>query len=578
MEKYPARRLLLKYKKQIRPWFGFLILIILIVIFPLILSATEKQQQYRQQAASTVSPLIFGTNLTLNDASDQFLTSAQTRSALQQIHVQIIRMPIRSIGGPSTWEVQAMQDIKAMGVIPMINLKFSQTDPTGAAKLVIQQANAIFGNNPVYYEFGNERDLAGVNQTAYTAQWNKTISQVKPLAANGKFGGPVNYQYNPSYVSYFVHNANPKPDFIAWHEYTCGNSDSAQSCINNIHNWASHINSTKSAIQANGDSVPPIFITEWNYDPNNPSPDPRATPQFEQTFTQTALQELANDGVTGANHYVATGHTEYNLVDPSGNLTPEGQMFGQMYTTLIGAGGPTATTQPTIPQTTTPMPGGHTIFSVTICPHGLGNCGDNVNPNSGGNTNPLHPQRNLIITVLNGSNQVVATQQGIVNYNSSGGNFTGNIDMGNLPGGSYLVTLRTDFFLSKQIPGIQIITGGQTNTIPAVSLVAGDVNNDNQLDTQDYYALVNCFGSKANTSSCVNKIAADINDDGSVDGVDYNLFLRELSIQYGSGGYLSALPGQVNFMHSAPAALTPIFTGLDNMVFGQLRCLLLPTT
>lgn len=517
-----------------------IILIILLLIIPLTFTQTQQVHITKEYAATSVSPLIFGTNLTLNDANDQFITSQQTRSQLSQIHVQLIRIPIRGVGGPAPWEVTAMQDIKTMGISPIIILKYSQADPAGAAKLVIQQANTIFGNSVVYYEFGNERDLAGIDQVAYTNTWNQVLPQIKSLPTNGRFGGPTNFQTNPTYIAYFVEHANPSPDFISWHEYTCGNSTPSQTCIDNIHHWTSHITNTKSAIQANPThkTVPPIFITEWNYDPNNPSPDPRATPQFQQQFTQTALQELSNDGVTGATHYVATGHTEYNLVDLNGQLTAEGQTFGQMYTQLIGTSG--GSPVPTSPLTTPPP--GTTAVSVTICPHGMGNCGDSINPGSGGNTNPKHIQHKVTVTILDASGGQIATGQGTIPYSSSQSNFTGTIPISNLATGSYIVRVKMDGFLASQIPGIPTITSGQTTVLPSVSSVAGDIDNNNQLDLLDYNILVGCFGSKQNSSSCTmppttQASGADINDDGVVDGVDYNLFIREISVQKsGSGG------------------------------------------
>src|SRR5947209_3711517 len=45
---------------------------------------------------SPVSPLLFGTNLSLFDGNDQILTSPATRTLLSQIHTRIIRMPVRS--------------------------------------------------------------------------------------------------------------------------------------------------------------------------------------------------------------------------------------------------------------------------------------------------------------------------------------------------------------------------------------------------------------------------------------------------------------------------------------------------
>src|SRR5205807_2434040 len=41
--------------------------------------------------------------------------------------------------------------------------------------------------------------------------------------------------------------------------------------------------------------------------------------------------------------------------------------------------------------TSTSNPSSSTTFSLTLCPRGLSNYDDNANPNSGDNTNPLHP-------------------------------------------------------------------------------------------------------------------------------------------------------------------------------------------
>src|SRR5581483_2099126 len=65
---------------------------------------------------SPVSPLIFGTNMSLfaSASTDQMLDSPATQKALQQIHVQIIRMPIRP-GVPEALEIKAAQAIKQIG-------------------------------------------------------------------------------------------------------------------------------------------------------------------------------------------------------------------------------------------------------------------------------------------------------------------------------------------------------------------------------------------------------------------------------------------------------------------------------
>lgn len=309
---------------------------LLVIGLPAAVLFFQKQTKIEEHASGpTVSPLLFGTNLGLFNGGDSFFTR-KVQFEVQQMCVQIIRMPIRNFT-PNVIELQAAQIIKNLGRTPLVTLSISAADPVAAGKVTIQDMNQIFGNNLVYYEFGNESDLHGYNDPVkYTNYWNQVISQLKSVAVNGKFIGPVNFKANPKYIAYFVHNAIPKPDEISWHEYTADAYTTIQQFLAGIRRWGAHIADTKTAIQANGDSVPPIFITEWNYDSHPPYPDPRITPQFQMQFVQAALTELAKDGVTAAMQYDLNTNPNYNLVNNNG-LTPAGQEFQHMWT-ILGAG------------------------------------------------------------------------------------------------------------------------------------------------------------------------------------------------------------------------------------------------
>lgn len=228
---------------------------------------------------------------------------------------------------------------------------------------------------------------------------------------------------------------------------------------------------------------------------------------------------------------------------------------------------PSGTSTPPPVQCSTTVLSGHTGIGAAIFLHGLGKGGDNVNPNSGGNTNLMHPQRTAVITVFNNSNQQVTTGQGCISYNANDGFFNGTIDIGTITSGSYLVKVKVNGFLQQQIAGIMQITSGQTNNFPNIPhLVTGDINNDNQLDLVDYNILISCFGSKQNTATCTIpptqlSAGADIDDNGNVDGADYNLFLRELSVQTGNGGGgPSATPTPSTGITPIPST-TPIVSG-----------------
>lgn len=236
--------------------------------------------------------------------------------------------------------------------------------------------------------------------------------------------------------------------------------------------------------------------------------------------------------------------TNYTTMQYNGNLSGNTQSCSHfcctntnptlaLTPTATQATTPTIQISPSITPTATPS----TFIALNICPHGLGNCGDNVSPNIGGNTHPKHLQRPVSVGLFNGSDQQVASITGTLEYSSSSAKFLVTIPVpSSVPSGSYLVKLSSDGFLTKQVPGIIQLTNGQTVTIPVVSLVTGNINNDSQIDILDYNLLTNCFGSKQTTSSCTtpptaSSSASDINDDGVVDAADYNLFLRELSVQ-----------------------------------------------
>lgn len=216
-----------------------------------------------------------------------------------------------------------------------------------------------------------------------------------------------------------------------------------------------------------------------------------------------------------------------------------------------GAGGAGCAVTPTpIPPTAVPTPTPTSIPSATklnftVFMHGIGNSGDNVSPNlfSLSNKNPLHKTRSAKVEILNTSNVLVGTFNGNILYDNTSGNFKGIVDLGtNFTGsGSYTVKITSPTHLRKIVPGpIQTITIGQVNTMPNVSLIAGDITGqnlvqDNALNILDYNMLIGCYSDLAPATSCTaaNKLLADLNDDGNVNQFDYNLFLREITVQNG---------------------------------------------
>jgi hypothetical protein len=288
------------------------------------------------------SPLLFGTNLGLFTVNDQVVTSTATRALMQQIHIRIVRVPMRT-KLPIDLEIQAVQAVKSIGAIPLIVLT-GVRNPNALADdtRMIQGVNSVFGSSQVYYEFGNEDDWNGVTITRYTNGWNTLIPQFKRLALNGKFIGPVSYEYNHDNLTTFLQGANPRPDVISWHEYTCSYKEPANSCLSHLDGWTTHITDSRAVMQATLGTALPIMITEWNYAADQ-STQQNGLPfddgkynnaSFMTEWTTRALRTLAANQVFASMQYSVT-NTALPLITFHETLTTQGVTFQSLYQTMI---------------------------------------------------------------------------------------------------------------------------------------------------------------------------------------------------------------------------------------------------
>ena len=289
-----------------------------------------------------VSPLLFGTNLGLFTSNDQVVTSASTRTLMQQIHIRIVRVPMRK-HIPNDVEIQAVQAVKSIGAIPLIVLTGVRNPSVLADDMrMIEDMNSVFGNSLVYYEFGNEDDWNGVTISRYTEGWNTYIPQFKHLALNGKFVGPVSYHYDHNNLTTFLQGAKPRPDAISWHEYTCSYQEPAYSCLANLDRWASHINDGRSVMQTTLGTELPIMITEWNYAADQsiqhnglPFDDGKYNnASFITVWTTKALGILAENQVFASMQYSVT-NTALPLITGNNALTIQGITFQSLYQRMV---------------------------------------------------------------------------------------------------------------------------------------------------------------------------------------------------------------------------------------------------
>lgn len=227
---------------------------------------------------------------------------------------------------------------------------------------------------------------------------------------------------------------------------------------------------------------------------------------------------------------------------PTATLTPTKTPTPTAVQTITTTISPTtiSTTTPTMGLSPTLIPSAiATTFTFDVLMHGIGNSGDNVNPTefSMSNKSPKHPVRTMQVFIYNVSNQIVASGPATITYASSSGSFKGTIAIGSgINPGLHTVKVQSPGHLRRLVPGIQTISLVQNNIMPAVTLIAGDVNDDNTINILDYNFIVGCYSDLLPPVSCSEtaKVATDLNDDGFVNQFDYNMFLREISVQVGS--------------------------------------------
>ncbi len=258
------------------------------------------------------------------------------------------------------------------------------------------------------------------------------------------------------------------------------------------------------------------------------------------TFTNLTQALSAGPGDQASENILSTTTTA-NIAIINGTISPTITEIP----TITPSGTPSATTTPFPTQVSTTL-------ELDILLHGIGASGDNPNPkgSSLSNKNPLHPQRDISIVLIDSDNKELDSKASSINYDYAGGNFNGTIDLGPVfPSGNYNIKVKSGKYLRKLVPGIVNIKTLSKNPIPQTDLVAGDIKDDNVLNVLDYNILLDCgYGainplpiadpnSIYNSQFCVShtdfRANTDLDDNGIINSFEYNLFLRELSVQNG---------------------------------------------
>ncbi|MCL5439277.1 MAG: hypothetical protein M1268_04850 [Patescibacteria group bacterium] len=295
------------------------------------------------------------------------------------------------------------------------------------------------------------------------------------------------------------------------------------------------------------------YISHQNYCGSNPCWCPKTdpTPDYDRGFypegycwTRCDRTEGvdANDITKGGDRIKVT----ITAAGPTSGPTSGPQPTSPQPTTPIPTGQPTQrptstpTTQPTgsPAPTNTPIPGGTQLALNLILDGIFYDCNVNSPCITGAPKPPLHPTRDVTVDIFadNSATQPILEKTGPVTYNAGDGHYKGNVELGDIATGDYIVKAKTSEHLRRTIEGIQHVVKGTTNNTPETVLIAGDIDNNNALDILDYNLLISCLEDQnGNTpAACgANKDKTDLNDNGKVDIDDYNLFIRSLAVQRG---------------------------------------------
>ncbi|MBO0777966.1 MAG: peptidoglycan-binding protein [Ktedonobacteraceae bacterium] len=307
---------------------------------------TQKPQQ-PSTAPPQISSLIFGSNIDVLNDKNKSLQSGDLQAQLQNLHLQIIRVPIR----PNTDQAsvkRAVQFVKDQQAVLLIDLQGvlwpgAQASATQALKAV----NQVFGQNPVYVEFGNEEDLQGTTAEQYVDAWNKLIPGLKQVAPQARFVGPVTFRYDQGYLTYFLQNARPLPDVVSWHEYACTVEQTNEQCLANVQNWNQHFTNARQIMTNTFQKLLPIMVTEWNYAADARIDDGKNNnADFMSNWTKQALQVLEKQEVFASMQFSAIDSAT-PLIASNNTLTTQGSVLQEAYQQFI-------TSQP--PPTASPSP------------------------------------------------------------------------------------------------------------------------------------------------------------------------------------------------------------------------------
>lgn len=199
-------------------------------------------------------------------------------------------------------------------------------------------------------------------------------------------------------------------------------------------------------------------------------------------------------------------------ITPSPTRLPSSPLPTRLPTKPYATSTPTLTPTPTIDPSFSPNPLDMQLF-ITAKLIGIG---------EDGNRNPKHMTRYVTVGIYDLKNNLVTEGNGFIVYDKAN-LFQGIIHFGPVVNNTYFIKVLSEHMLRAVVtPTFQVLDSNRLNILPQVTLVQGDINEDNVIDITDYNLSLPCFQDKR----CQDKNLIDFNDDGLANIVDYNILLQ----------------------------------------------------
>ena len=368
--------------------------------------------------------------------------------------------------------------------------------PTASASTSVSPSSVNVGESAVVTVSLNNVPTTGYTSAEFTCTYDATVVAVSNVAAAGLFGADPATAFNSSQNGTFIFaiagsNGNKATTSGTAFTFSVTGLQAGQTAIN-----------CTARVSTGNNALTTLPSTGTNLTVTGTAPTATSTPTAAPSETPTP------DGSATATS------------TPNGSETATSTPDGSATATSTPDGSATATSTPNGSETATSTPNGSETATATQTPDGTVTATSTPDGSETATSTPAESPTPTATALPDGTltGQVLASKQVTVGLydglNLLVTSVTANVDGTfslTAPAGTYTVRATADGFLSAE--GSASLTGGSTTTMPTISLLAGDIDNNNVIDQFDAMTI----GMNYNATT---PAAADLNNDNVINVLD----------------------------------------------------------